>query len=160
MNKSIEQGTVALLMLGVQKDGIPVKSTILSTIMGISDSYLKKTLHKLVVAGLIDSIAGRDGGFVLQRPLKEISLGDVFRALSPDEFVFSESKIAQTVFRGCPELDKSQQRIRDAFEVSGDAFCQTLDNYPLADLLRNSAGDARVRDWEAVAHDLQATALT
>ena len=59
INKSTEQGIIVLLMLGLQKDGQPVDSQSLSTVMGVSDSYLKKTLRKLTIAGLITSSAGR-----------------------------------------------------------------------------------------------------
>lgn len=52
INQSFEQGVVCLLMLSLQKDGRAVGSETLSELMGVSDSYLKKTLRKLVLAGL------------------------------------------------------------------------------------------------------------
>ena len=61
INQSFEQGVVCLLMLSLQKDGRAVGSETLSELMGVSDSYLKKTLRKLVLAGLVESRAGRDG---------------------------------------------------------------------------------------------------
>lgn len=73
INQSFEQGVVCLLMLSLQKDGRAVGSETLSELMGVSDSYLKKTLRKLVLAGLVESRAGRDGGFALARPI-DVSL--------------------------------------------------------------------------------------
>lgn len=57
INQSFEQGVVCLLMLSLQKDGRAVGSETLSELMGVSDSYLKKTLRKLVLAGLVESRA-------------------------------------------------------------------------------------------------------
>lgn len=42
INKSVEQGVYVLLMMALQKDHAPVKSHVLSQILGVSDSYLKR----------------------------------------------------------------------------------------------------------------------
>ena len=42
INKSFEQGIYVLLMLGLQKDNQTVKSNVMSNILQVSDSYLKK----------------------------------------------------------------------------------------------------------------------
>jgi Rrf2 family transcriptional regulator, iron-sulfur cluster assembly transcription factor len=44
--------------------------------MGIPVSYLPQLLAQLVRAGLVASVAGRKGGYVLARPPEEISLLD------------------------------------------------------------------------------------
>lgn len=155
INKSTEQGIIVLLMLGLQKDGQPVDSQSLSTVMGVSDSYLKKTLRKLTIAGLITSSAGREGGFTLARPLDSITLGDAFRALDPDSFVFPGSSIAEEVFEGCDQLSKSQWRIAQIFQESGDAFRKQLDEHLLTELLKTDAWHERPRDWIAAARALK-----
>lgn len=50
----------------------------------ISDSYLEQLMAKLKKAGLITSIRGAQGGYVLARPSEEISVGDILRALEGD----------------------------------------------------------------------------
>ena len=151
INQSFEQGVVCLLMLSLQKDGRAVGSETLSELMDVSDSYLKKTLRKLVLAGLVESRAGRDGGFVLARPIDRISLGDAFRALDPDAFVFSGSKIAEDVFEGCSQLDDSEWRITRILDDAGKAFMEKLDTHPLTELLRTDTWVEKPRDWASEA---------
>ncbi|MGN0170733.1 MAG: RrF2 family transcriptional regulator [Lachnospiraceae bacterium] len=47
----------------------------------ISISYLEQLISKVKKAGLIKSVRGASGGYVLSRPASEISVGDVLRAL-------------------------------------------------------------------------------
>ena len=75
VNRSIEQGIVTLFVLAMQKGHTPVDSFTLSTVMGVSDSYLRKILQRLSRAGIVISVAGRQGGFVLARPLDQITTG-------------------------------------------------------------------------------------
>ena len=62
LSKSIEQAIFVLLMLALQEGHKPVKSRVLSRLLNVSDSYLKKVLMKLSKAGLIDANASKRGG--------------------------------------------------------------------------------------------------
>ncbi len=48
---------------------------------GISFSYLEQILHKLGKSGLIDSVRGPSGGYLLARKPAELTIGDIVRAL-------------------------------------------------------------------------------
>ncbi len=48
---------------------------------GISFSYLEQILHKLGKAGLIDSVRGPAGGYLLARKPSKLTIGDIVRAL-------------------------------------------------------------------------------
>lgn len=98
ISKSFEQGIYVLLMLGLQKDNQTVKSNVMSTILQVSDSYLKKILRKLVLAELITSNASKDGGFQLKKSLKQITLYDVYNAIETDIITFDVSDLAEHVF--------------------------------------------------------------
>lgn len=50
----------------------------------ISDSYLEQLMAKLKKAGLVESIRGSQGGYVLAKPMAQISVGDILRALEGD----------------------------------------------------------------------------
>ncbi len=71
--QSIEQGIYVVLMLALQKNHEPIKSYTMSQILDVSDSYLKKILRKLVIAGLINSNASKDGGFTLAKSVRDIN---------------------------------------------------------------------------------------
>ena len=48
---------------------------------GISFSYLEQILHKLGKAGLIESVRGPAGGYLLGRKPSELTIGDIVRVL-------------------------------------------------------------------------------
>jgi Rrf2 family protein len=48
---------------------------------GISFSYLEQILHKLGKAGLIESVRGPAGGYLLARKPLELTIGDIVRVL-------------------------------------------------------------------------------
>ena len=47
----------------------------------ISDKYLEQIVTQLSRAGLVRSVRGAGGGYILAKPAYEISVGDVLRAL-------------------------------------------------------------------------------
>ncbi len=59
----------------------PITIKEISERQGISLSYLEQILHRLGKAGLIESVRGPGGGYVLGRNPSELTIGDVVRAL-------------------------------------------------------------------------------
>lgn len=155
VTKSAEQGVVALLMLAVQTGHTPVTGGELACVMGVSESYLQKTMRKLVVGGLATSIRSRDGGFVLTRPIDQITLGDVCRALAGEDPAFGSSSLARSVFTGCDGIPASEHTVQDAFGEAQEAFLGVLDRYPLSQLLKPGVWVEGTRDWPAIAQRMQ-----
>ena len=50
----------------------------------ISENYLERLIAMLKKAGIVNSLRGAQGGYVLARPAEEISVGEVLRALEGD----------------------------------------------------------------------------
>ena len=50
----------------------------------ISENYLERLIAMLKKAGIVNSLRGAQGGYVLARPADEISVGEVLRALEGD----------------------------------------------------------------------------
>ncbi|WP_251198569.1 RrF2 family transcriptional regulator [Anaerotardibacter muris] len=48
---------------------------------GISDKYLEAIVKPLVLAGVLTSVRGKNGGYQLAKPASEITAGDVIRAV-------------------------------------------------------------------------------
>ena len=75
-------GLRALIDLAVHSSGgTPVSITNISARQDISERYLEQLMAMLKKAGIVRSIRGAGGGYVLARDAKEISVGDVLRAL-------------------------------------------------------------------------------
>lgn len=62
-----------------ENEAISINS--ISNRQSISESYLEQLIALLKKAGLVKSIRGNKGGYVLAKPASSISVGDVLRAL-------------------------------------------------------------------------------
>lgn len=149
VNRSVEHGVLVLLMLALQTGHEPVTSQVLARRMGVSDSYLKKTLRKLVVAGLVESSATRGGGFSLARPIDQITLADAYVALDGEGLSFRASPQAVAVFPDPEHTEKSIEAITETFEAGYAAFLEALKGRRLSDLLKDGAWQRGVIDWNA-----------
>lgn len=77
-------GLRAMIDLADFSEDVPQSITNIATRQSISDSYLEQLMAKLKKAGLITSIRGAQGGYVLAKESSEISVGDILRALEGD----------------------------------------------------------------------------
>ena len=74
LKNSVEQAICLLIMIAHSDEKTPLKSYNISKSLGVSDSYLKKIIRQLVVAGLITSEAGKKGGVSLKKSPDKITL--------------------------------------------------------------------------------------
>ena len=77
-------GMRAIVDLAMYADEGPVPLGKISERQEISEGYLEQIFAKLKKAGLIDSVRGVSGGYVLARDPADISVGDILRALEGD----------------------------------------------------------------------------
>lgn len=76
-----EYGLRCLLQLARAPEHQVVSVKEIATKEGLSAAYVEKLLRILSKAGLVHSVRGLKGGYVLNRPPRQISLGEVVRAL-------------------------------------------------------------------------------
>ena len=74
-------GLRALIDIAQYSEIEPVPISSISASQDISERYLGQLMALLKRAGLIKSIRGAGGGYVLAKDVSEISVGDVLRAL-------------------------------------------------------------------------------
>jgi Rrf2 family protein len=77
-------GLRAMIDLADYSEEAPQSIANIAARQSISDSYLEQLMAKLKKAGLIESIRGAQGGYVLAKPMDTISVGDILRALEGD----------------------------------------------------------------------------
>lgn len=77
-------GLRAMIDLADYSEKTPQSIANIAARQSISDSYLEQLMAKLKKAGLIESIRGSQGGYVLAKPANEICVGDILRALEGD----------------------------------------------------------------------------
>jgi Rrf2 family iron-sulfur cluster assembly transcriptional regulator len=74
-------GTRLIIDLALNSENGPVKLSDIAERQGISLKYLEKLIKKLKSAGFVKSARGRNGGYMLAKPMKSISVGDVVKVL-------------------------------------------------------------------------------
>ena len=148
ISSTFEQGIYVVVILALEKEHRPVKSSTMSALLQVSDSYLKKILRKLSRSGLIITSASRNGGYVLSRQADEISLKDIFTALGEGEMVFTQSDYTQRLFPGQAHAKEGEQKIRKTIEDGIGDFCSRLDTLKIADLLLDGAWQNGALVWE------------
>ena len=74
-------GLRALIDLAQYSEEAPVSITSISARQELSERYLEQLMSMLKKAGLVKSVRGAGGGYVLAKDMAEISIGDVLRAL-------------------------------------------------------------------------------
>lgn len=140
-------GLRALIDLARYSEAEPVSISSISARQSISERYLEQIMSMLKKAGLVKSIRGAGGGYVLAREQKEISVGDVLRALEgslePVEcsgFLEEEGceaagscvtkyvwqKISESINRTVDEI-KLEQLVAESRMINGSAACGQRD---------------------------------
>ena len=100
----------------------------------LSADYLAQLFVKLKRAGLVESVMGPGGGYVLARHAGEIRAGDVLRAVEEPLRLTPCLKEGQE--RPCPRMSKCVTRT--LWERMGDAMIEVLDSVTLAELCEMS----------------------
>jgi Rrf2 family protein len=77
-------GLRAVVDLALNSKDEAVSLSSIAERQGISISYLEQLIAKLKKAGIVNSIRGAQGGYVLAKRPEEISVGDILRALEGD----------------------------------------------------------------------------
>jgi len=74
-------GTRAALDIAIHAHTGPVTLNDISARQGISKKYLEQIIHRLLKAGLLLSVRGPRGGYLLGKTPDRIRLGEIIRAL-------------------------------------------------------------------------------
>jgi len=118
--------------------GGPVTSEVLAKAMGTNPVVVRRELAGLREAGLVRSEKGHGGGWTLARPLSDITLGDVYRALgSPAPLALGHRAESP----GCLVEQAVNAALSDAFAETEAMLVARLDGVTLAAL----AEDFRTR---------------
>lgn len=97
---------------------------------GISEKYLESIVAVLSKAGLVDALRGKGGGYRLNRPAKDYSVGEILR--------LTEGSIATVSCLECSpnRCDRADGcKTLPMWEKLNELICGYLDSVTLADLL-------------------------
>ncbi|ACL21599.1 BadM/Rrf2 family transcriptional regulator [Desulfitobacterium sp. LBE] len=126
-------GLTAMVDLALNSGEGPISLKSIADRQGLSEHYLEQLISGLRKAGLVKSIRGAQGGYVLGKKAEKIRIGDIIRVL--------EGPIApvECEANGDPECcQKSDYCVtRSIREKVRDPIEDVLDSISLADLVRD-----------------------
>jgi len=112
---------------------IPIKSV--AERQDISEHYLEQLIAVLRKAGLVKSVRGAQGGYILSRDPEEITVGDIIRVL--------EGPIAPVDCLNAGEGEGCERAetcvTRDIWEKVRDSISDVLDSFTLADMVARAS---------------------
>jgi Rrf2 family nitric oxide-sensitive transcriptional repressor len=120
-----------LIYLAIEPYGSIAK---ISEAYGISKNHLVKVVHQLGQAGYLKTTRGKNGGIQLAKSASEISIGDVVRRMEPG---FDLVECFNRATNSCPILPGCG--LNHALKEATEAFLSTLDEYSVADVIKNKA---------------------
>lgn len=144
LTKSFEQGVCIMAIIATQTDNVPVSSRTLQNRLQSSMTYSQKILRKLVVAGLVKSVPGNNGGFTLAKSVNDISVLDVVVALEGEIDSFPDTGLFNSVFGESNDQQSQQaftsagQIVHNMFSVADGLWQQVLSQVSLADIIKRA----------------------
>ncbi|MEU4678138.1 Rrf2 family transcriptional regulator [Micromonospora sp. NPDC023737] len=132
----------------------PVPAARLAELHGVSATYLAKQLQALSRAGLMHSVQGKSGGYVLTRPPAEITVLDVVEAIEGPRPTFVCTEIRQRgPLAASPDACTTPCVIARTMTAADRAWRAALREVSIADL-RTAVGEEhdadalpRIGDW-------------
>lgn len=135
----------------------PVPSARLAELHDVSSTYLAKQLQALSRAGLVHSVQGKSGGYVLTRSPDEITLLDVVEAIDGEQSTFVCTEIRQRGPLATPaDACSAPCPVARAMLAADQAWRDALRDVTIADLRRNVAADSQGDAFGQIANWLRA----
>ena len=127
-------GLRAMIDLARYSEEEPVSISSIAARQDISERYLEQLMGLLKKAGLVRSIRGATGGYILTRSAGEISVGDVLRALEGSLDPVDCPGLADE--KGCGGADVCVTKY--VWKRINDSINRTVDEIKISDLVRES----------------------
>ena len=119
------------VLLHLEQSEDPITSEQLGKFLHMNSSLIRRTMAGLRRAGFVGSTKGHGGGWFLAKPLAEISLTQVFKALGPPNlFTIGQSNDAPS----CLLEKAANSATSKALEVAQGAFDAELAKTAVSDL--------------------------
>ena len=129
-------GLRAMIDLAAREDGSSVTLKSVAERQGISENYLEQLISPLKRAGYVSSVRGALGGYSLNKPAADISVGDILRILEGDLYpVECLSDDAYNVT--CGKTGCESCVTKPVWQKMYDCINDVLESFSLADLARD-----------------------
>ncbi|BAP85073.1 transcriptional regulator [Paucilactobacillus hokkaidonensis JCM 18461] len=138
LTKAMEQTACILTLLATQEHNIPLSSELIHQRLGGSQSYLQKIMRKLVVADLVKSVSGNNGGFTLAKPAEQITVYSMVEAVEGEIHSYPNFGFIDRVFSEAqPFASIASKTVNDIFDQADNAWVEVLKQHNLLEVLLN-----------------------
>lgn len=134
-SRAAVHGIYTLCYLNRAASGTSPSSPMVAASVGIPREQASKVLQRLSRAGLVRSIRGRRGGYVLVKKLEDISVVDVLDALNPPE---NDERLRP---KTCKRDSTTMCQAHHGFQQLNDRIRRVLGNETLAGLVGSVCSD-------------------
>lgn len=124
-------GIMAALDLSMQNGGSPIQAKAIAHRQAIPLRFLEQVLHAMKKAGLVDSLRGAQGGYLLSKLPGEISLAEIVEALDGS---LSPASGRRPVARRLREREGQESLLATVWEQVRQAELGVLSAVTLQDL--------------------------
>lgn len=138
-------GLRAFIDLAVCGENRPISLNSIAERQEISVSYLEQLMAKLKKAGLVKSVRGVNGGYTVAKPVDEISVGDVLRALEGELIPVECAGIDESQGAHCNGSSQCVSKI--VWKRINDSINNTVDSIYIGELVKESrrqTGDSKI----------------
>jgi Rrf2 family protein len=151
ITNGVEQAIYVISILSRQKDDHALKSHVLSKILNVSDSYLKKIIRKLVVSGIVNSSASKTGGISLNKSVSEITFLDIFNAIEGNSSFLRPSDLWDNVLKNnLDAFNNNASKVISIFSEAEDQYKKILSTFTIGNLLEYDFKNFPPVDWNLI----------
>ncbi|MBB5180005.1 Rrf2 family protein [Planomicrobium koreense] len=144
LTKGVEQAICIIVLLATQESSAPLASDEISKRLGVSPSYMKKIIRKLVVQGIAVSVPGNNGGVSLAKPATEITMLDAIEAMEGPIQLYPDTGLISLAFQDGQYAQKGQELLRSVFAQGDRLLIEYLSKVTAADLLKEGLGTSNL----------------
>lgn len=130
-------GLRAVVDLAANTDGEAVSLKNIANRQGLSESYLEQIFAPLRKAGYIKSVRGSQGGYALEKPPEQITVGEILRTLEGDLLPTDCSAVNPQI--ACGQGGGCATKI--VWQKIANAVNNVVDSITIADLLSEQEED-------------------
>ncbi|MCV6872584.1 nitric oxide-sensing transcriptional repressor NsrR [Yersinia pestis] len=125
-----DYGLRALIYMASLPDGQMTSISQVTEVYGVSRNHMVKIINQLSRVGLVTAVRGKNGGIRLGKPADQILIGDVMRQMEPLTLVNCSSDFCH-ITPAC--------RLKQVLNQAVQSFLKELDNYTLADMVKDNS---------------------
>jgi Rrf2 family protein len=130
-------GTRLILDLALNAQDQPVRLSEISKRQNISLKYLEKLIRKLKKAGFVKSMRGPYGGYMLAKPMEDISVGGIVRVLEGSDTI-TDCTMKDNVCGMCTRAGECLTQY--IWSETGKAMFEKLDSFKIDELIQKTNG--------------------